>query len=318
MTLSDGSQAFRAVVNEKGRASFPWTLKEKSRLRLHGICTIDPAYTQNEAPFAVILPSIDDVQVLKGPPWWSAGHIVVSVIALLVIIVAAQALHGRIETLRLRAILEERERLAHEMHDTLAQSFAGIGFQLQAIRDEVGNETELHQHLDLAHDLVRTSHDEARRSISALRSEALEKLGLLKALEGCAERIVNGGSVKVRCSSKGDPRTIPPRISDALYRIGQEAIANAVCHADPTELVISVFYDAGALSMTIRDNGRGFPVGEDSANFGIRGMGRRAERIGATLEIRSAAGEGTAVQVRAPLPKRFVLENWRYYASRVW
>lgn len=318
MTLTDGSQDFRAIVSEKGRASFPWTLKEKSRLRLHGICTVNPAYTQNQTPFAVILPSIDDIQVIKGPPWWSAGHIVASIIALFVLIVAVQALYGRIETLRLHAILEERERLAHEMHDTLAQSFAGIGFQLQAIRDEVGNETELHQHLDLAHDLVRTSHDEARRSISALRSETLEKLGLLKALEGCAGRIVNGGSIKVRCSSGGDPRTIPPRISDALYRIGQEAIANSVRHAEPTELVISILYESGGLSMTIQDNGRGFPAGEDSASFGIRGMGKRAEGIGASLEIRSSTGEGTSVQVKAPLPRRFVPENWRYYASRIW
>jgi signal transduction histidine kinase len=318
MTLADGSQAFRAVVSEKGHASFPWTLKEKSRLRLHGICVVDPAYTQNETPFAVILPSIDDVQVIKGPPWWSAGHIVAIIIGLLLILLAVQILHSRIEKLRLHAILEERERLAHEMHDTLAQSFAGIGFQLQAIRDEVGNETELHEHLDLAHELVRSSHDEARRSISALRSETLEKLGLLKALDGCAGRIVNGGGMRVRCSSGGAPRTIPPRISDALYRIGQEAIANAVRHADATELVISIFYDSAALSMTIQDNGRGFPVGGDSASFGIRGMGKRAERIGATLEIRSSPGTGTVVQVKAPMPRKFALDSWWNYAGRIW
>ena len=318
LTLTDGSQSFRAIVSGKGHAVFPWTLNEKSLLRLHGICVVDPAYTQNQTPFAVILPSIDDIQVIKGPPWWSAGHIVAVVIALLVLIVAAQWIHGRIENLRLRAILEERERLAHEMHDTLAQSFAGIGFQLQAIRDEVGNETELHQHLDLAHDLVRTSHDEARRSISALRSENLQELGLLKALDTCAGMIVNGGSIRIRCSSGGDPRTIPPRIADSLYRIGQEAIANAVRHAEPSEIAISLIYDPGSLALTIRDNGRGFPAGEDSASFGIRGMGKRAERIGATLEIRSSSSEGTSVEVKAPLPRRLMPDHWRYYAGRIW
>ena len=318
LTLTDGSQAFRAIISGKGHGSFPWTLKEKSLLRLHGICVVDSAYTQNETPFAVILPSIDDIQVMKGPPWWSAGHIVAAVIGLFVLIVAVQALHARIEKLRLQAILEERERLAHEMHDTLAQSFAGIGFQLQAIRDEIGNEAELHQHLDLANDLVRTSHDEARRSISALRSESLQELGLLKALDGCAGMIVNGGSIQIHCSSSGDARTIPPRIADSFYRIGQEAIANAVRHAEPTEIAISLIYEAGTLSLTVRDNGRGFPAGQDSASFGIRGMGKRAERVGATLEIHSSAGKGTAVEVKAPLPRRIIPENWRYYAGRIW
>jgi two-component sensor histidine kinase len=321
MTLNDGNQSFRAMVSDKNHGAFPWTLKEKSRLQLHGICTVDPAYTQNETPFAIILPSIDDIQMIKGPPWWSAGHIIAAAIALLVLIVAAQAIHGRIRTLRLQAILEERERMAHEMHDTLAQSFAGIGFQLQAIRDEVGhdgNEDELREHLDLANELVRTSHDEARRSISALRSETLEQQGLLKALDGCAGRMVNGGSIRVRCESEGDPRTIPLRISDALFRIGQEAVANAVRHANPTELKILVLYERAGVALTVQDNGRGFPMDEDSANFGIRGMGKRAERIGAALEINSSAAQGTRVHVRAPLPKGIVPKSWRYYANRIW
>lgn len=117
----------------------------------------------------MILPAIDDIEVVQRPPWWSTGHIVAGIIVLLLLVLAAQTIHGRIERMKLRAVFEERERLAHEIHDTLAQSFAGIGYQLQAIHDEVGNETELREHLDLATDLVRTSHDEARRSISALK-----------------------------------------------------------------------------------------------------------------------------------------------------
>ncbi|GGH13827.1 histidine kinase [Silvibacterium dinghuense] len=318
MTLTDGSQSFRAIASEKNYSRFPWPLKEKSRLRMRGICTVAPAYTHNDTPFAIILPSIDDIQMIKGPPWWSAGHIVAAAMALFILVVAIQAIHGRIRTLRLRAILEERERMAHEMHDTLAQSFAGIGFQLQAIRDEIGNEAELNQHLDLATELVRTSHDEARRSISALRSETLEHEGLLKALDGCAGRIVNGGCIRVRCASTGDARTIPLRIADALYKIGQEAIANAVRHANPTELKIVILYDRTAIGLTVQDNGRGFPANEDAANFGIRGMGKRAERIGASLEIHSTAGEGTRVYVRAPLPQGKIPEHWRYYIRRIW
>jgi signal transduction histidine kinase len=216
-------------------------------------------------------------------------------------------------------VFEERERLAHEIHDTLAQSFAGIGFQLQAIHDEVGNETELREHLDLATDLVRTSHDEARRSISALRSETVEKLGLLQALDECAARIANGGPIEVRVRNVGggDPSSIPPRVADALYRIGQEAIANAVRHADASKMLISLVHESTAWQLLVEDDGRGFPLGEDSASFGIRGMGKRAESIGAALDIRSSPGKGTSVQVRVPRTKRFIRSTWREYDRKV-
>jgi signal transduction histidine kinase len=319
MTLANGSQNFRAIVSGKGRASLPWTLEEKSRLRLQGICVVDPAYTQNQTPFAVILPAIDDIQVVQRPPWWSTAHIVAAIVLLLLMVLGAQAIHARIERMKLRAVYEERERLAHEMHDTLAQSFAGIGFQLQAIQDEVGNETELREHLDLATDLVRTSHEEARRSISALRSDTVEKLGLLQALEGCAARIASGGSMKVRVQSLGggDPRSMTPRVADALYRIGQEAIANAVRHADASKMDISLIYEASAWRLLMEDDGQGFPLGEDSAGFGIRGMGKRAESIGATLDIRSSPGQGTSVQVRVPQFKRLLRYRSREYDRRM-
>jgi signal transduction histidine kinase len=314
LTLSSGSQSFRAIVSGKGRASFPWTLEEKSRLQLHGICVVDPAYTQNQTPFAVILPAIDDIEVVQRPPWWSTGHVVAGIIVLLLLVLAAQTIHGRIERMKLRAVFEERERLAHEIHDTLAQSFAGIGYQLQAIHDEVGNETELREHLDLATDLVRTSHDEARRSISALRSETVEKLGLLQALDECAARIANGGPIEVQLRNVGggDPGSIPPRVADALYRIGQEAIANAVRHADASKMVISLLHQSTAWQLLIEDDGRGFPSGQDSANFGIRGMGKRAESIGAALDIRSSPGAGTSVQVTVPRVKRFIRSRRDY------
>jgi signal transduction histidine kinase len=318
LTLSSGSQSFRAIVSGKGRTSFPWTLEEKSRLQLHGICVVDSAYTQNQTPFAVILPAIDDIEVVQRPPWWSTGHIVAGVIVLLLLVLAAQTIHGRIERMKLRAVFEERERLAHEIHDTLAQSFAGIGYQLQAIHDEVGNEAELREHLDLASDLVRTSHDEARRSISALRSDTVEKLGLLRALDECAARIANGGPIEVQLRNLGGgDGSIPPRVADALYRIGQEAIANAVRHADASKMVISLLHRSTAWELLIEDDGRGFSSGQDSANFGIRGMGKRAESIGAALDIRSSPGAGTSVQVTVPRVKRFIRPGRREYDRKV-
>jgi signal transduction histidine kinase len=312
--LQRGEQSFRAIMNP-GRGDVLFRkLKTNSLLRLRGICVVDSEYTRNLTPFVLLLRSADDVVVLTGPPWWSAGHLAAIIAIALILLLAAQLLYSRVEHWRLRAVLEERERLAHEMHDTIAQSFAGIGFQLQAIRNDLPdkNAAALRQ-LDLASDLVRHSHDEARRSIATLRPESLESIGLLPALERSARRMVDGGSVEVVASSRGSERPIPVRTSDALYKIGQEAIANAIRHAQPTSLRILLDYEKDKLRLTIEDNGIGFNGGHNSLGFGLHGMRKRAENIAATLGIKSGHAEGTHVEVVAPLPPRFTLRIWPAY-----
>jgi signal transduction histidine kinase len=138
-----------------------------------------------------------------------------------------------IKNWRLRAIAEERERLALQIHDTLAQSFAGIGYQLQAIRNTIPEGNEIfEQRVDLAMSMARNSHEEARRCIANLRPESLEQVVLLPALRGYAELMVKNGAVKIEVLPGSDGRGLPPRVRDALFRIGKEAIANAVRHAN--------------------------------------------------------------------------------------
>jgi signal transduction histidine kinase len=310
LDLSEDNQSFRAIANGTGVADAFRGLKNKSRLRLRGICVVVPAYTQDLTPFAIVLPSITDVEILEGPPWWSTGNIVAAIIVILLLILAAQALHNYVERWRLIAVLEERQRLAHEMHDTLAQSFAGIGFQLQAIRDEIDDRSAIDRELDLASTLVRRSHEEARRNIAALRPELLESVGLLQALERSAKSMVAGGTITITTFSSGEAHGIPVRISDTLFRIGQEALANAVRHSDPTTLLISLVYRETALELIIEDNGRGFTVGADSDGFGIRGMKKRADGISADLSIQSTPGKGTAVRTIAPLPEKLMHTLW--------
>jgi len=208
---------------------------------------------------------------------------------------------------RMQAVLDERQRLAHEMHDTLAQSFAGLGFQLQAICDDVKDGIEIMPQLELAQGMVRNSHEEARRSISALRPEHLESVGLLSALEECARRMIsNSSSVEIVTTSKGDVQSIPLRASDTLLRIGYEAIANAIRHAHCSRLTITLVYGRSTAEMIVEDDGVGFVVSSDSAGFGIRGMHKRADNISARFRIDSAPGQGTKVHVLAPLPPSFL------------
>jgi hypothetical protein len=306
LTLEDGSQSFIAVVSGVGRSPHLKTLKEKSKLRLRGICVTDSRYTHDLTAFALLVPSSDDIEVLEGPPWWSPAHILALAICILVLSMAGMTGFFFVERWRMQAVLDERQRLAHEMHDTLAQSFAGLAFQLQAIRDDVKDGIDITPQLELAQGMVRNSHDEARRSISALRPEHLESVGLLSALEECARRMISqSSSIEIRTITAGNVQNLPLRVSDTLLRIGYEAIANAIRHALCSRLSISISYEKSTVEMVVEDDGVGFVVSSDSAGFGIRGMRKRADNISAGFRIDSAPGQGTAVHVLALLPPSF-------------
>ena len=311
LNLDEAGQSFRAVMNP-GRSSYVFDrLKIGSRLNLRGICVVDPSVTHNLAPFVLLLRSSDDVSVLAGPPWWSAGHVIAMISGLLLMALVAVFVYQRVENWRLRAVLEERERLAHEMHDTLAQSFAGIGFQLQAIRNRLpAQESGLHQQLDFADNLVRHSHEEARRSIAMLRPDSLESEDLLSALDQHARRLVEGGAVRVISERSGEIRPLPLRIADTLFRVGQESIANSIRHAHPTVLRIRLHYAENAASLHIEDDGVGFVPRAGLHGFGIRGMRRRAQSVSATFRLDSAPGRGTRIDVTAPLPPRITVSTW--------
>ncbi len=312
LTLDDASQSFLAIVSGAAQVERLRALKEKSRLRLRGVCVVDSRYTRDLTAFALLLPSFNDVDVVEGPPWWSTGHIVAMTIGVLLLALTGLSCYILIERWRMQAVLEERGRLAHEMHDTLAQSFAGLGFQLEAIRDEANEGSNIVPQLELARDMVRSSHEEARRSIAMLRPQALESVGLLQALENFTRHMVNGtSSIAVRVSSEGSERAIPLRISDTLMRIGQEAVANAVRHARPSHLDIALNYLHSAVELVVEDDGCGFSLTSELAGFGISGMHKRADSIGATLTIRTAPDKGTALCVHAPTPPSFLRLFWQ-------
>ena len=323
LDLDADNQSFQVFANARSGAGPLRNIKEESLLRFRGICVVGSEFTHDLTPFAVLLPSVNDAEVLQGPPWWNTRNIVLTIIAGFIIILIWQGLQNYIERSRFAAVLEERHRLAQEMHDTLAQSFAGIGFQLQAIRDEVEDKDAIHREIEMASILVRRSHEEARRNIAALRPELLESAGLLKALEASARSMVAGGAIQVIATSSGEPRRIPVRIADTLFRIGQEALANAVRHACPTVLRISLAYGADLLQLKIEDNGKGFLLDSQQMGFGIRGMQNRADDVSAKLEIRSALNRGTNITAIVPMPAKLLnltsilrsLKEHRFYGE---
>jgi signal transduction histidine kinase len=310
LELASGAQAFRAFIPAGQSAAFYRRMVPRSLLNLRGVCTLERRYTEGVTSFALLLRSTEDIDRLAGPPWWTPSRLAEIGSAILLLCLLAQYLYSRAKQWRWRAIVQERERLAHELHDTLAQSFAGVAFQLQGIRNGLEHADQagiarVNQQIELACDVVRQTHEEASLSIAMLREEWPAGKELGTALEECAASIVAGGQVRIvrkgRAEGRGGPAHIPVRVADALFHIGREAIVNSVRHADPTQIVLSIEYEVKHVTLVVEDEGRGFDPAQQTRGFGLRGMEKRARSIGAQLAVTSQTGRGTRVEATAPL-----------------
>ena len=130
---------------------------------------------------------------------------------------------------------------------------------------------------------------------------------LLASLKICAQSLAESGQVEIDASCSGVVRPLSVRLNAELFHLGQEAIANAIRHAEPTRLVIVVAYQGDSIRLTVADNGRGFIMSGDLLGFGIRGMRKRASEIGGDLDITSVPGSGTSVSITVQLPKQNAL-----------
>ncbi len=199
------------------------------------------------------------------------------------------------------SILEERNRMAREIHDTLAQSFTGILAQVGAANQVLTDDLEAAQaHLDLIKELARTGLTEARRSVVALRPQLLEEGSLQSALHRLVAQIRTAAmDTTLHYEIEGTVYSLPTEVENNLLRMGQEALTNAIKHANADEIRVELVYDRDQVCLRVRDNGQGFGVGSMpfSEGFGLLGMSERAERIGAQLTIRSQPGQGTEIIV---------------------
>ncbi|MBC1236823.1 PAS domain S-box protein [Nostoc sp. 2RC] len=199
------------------------------------------------------------------------------------------------------SILEERNRMAREIHDTLAQAFTGILAQVGAAKQVLTDDVEAAQaHLDLIKELARTGLTEARRSVIALRPQLLEEGSLQSALHRLVAQIRAAATdTTLYYEIEGAVYSLPTEVENNLLRIGQEALTNAIRYANADEIRVELVYDRDQFCLRVRDNGQGFGVGSISASegFGLLGMSERAERIGAQLTIRSQPGQGTEIIV---------------------
>lgn len=204
-----------------------------------------------------------------------------------------------------QVILKERSRMAREIHDTLAQGLTGILLQLEAAGNSLGDAEETRGFLDRARRLARGSLSEARRSVWALRSEALEEHDLSGAIEHMARQMLAGRGITVDVVRRGEIAGLPEEAEGELFRIAQEALSNALKYAEPRRVAVEVGSENGRVFVRVTDDGKGFDpenaVSTSGGGFGLRGMKERMARLDGTLVITSRKGWGTTVTAEVPL-----------------
>ncbi|WP_329243205.1 sensor histidine kinase [Actinoallomurus sp. NBC_01490] len=197
-------------------------------------------------------------------------------------------------------VLEERARLAREIHDTLAQGLSGITTQLEAAEQAMPDLPAVRKRIALAKQLARDNLQEARRSVDALRPGPLADARLEAALAEVAARWSQTSGVPATVSVEGTPRPLPGEVGTTLLRAAQEGLSNAAKHARAGRVAITLTYMDDEVALDVFDDGTGFDPAVRSAGYGLAAMRERAGSVGGTLTVESAPGEGTALCLRIP------------------
>lgn len=216
--------------------------------------------------------------------------------------------HLRVRRMRAQfdAVLAERTRIAREIHDNLAQEMLGISVQLEVVARTMPSTADVAKgHLDRVRLQVRHGIAEARRYVWDLRSHALDNADLPTALSETARRLTSNSpkQIETKVQVSGTFRPLPRPVEDNLLRISQEAINNAVNHAEAQTISVTLSFDSSSVQLIVKDDGRGFDQATVKTNghFGLVGMRERATRIGGTLNVVSNPGHGTEIVVDVPI-----------------
>ncbi len=325
LSLENSGTVFKAILKQPPNAPARPDWQPGSLVGVVGICTavFDDARpvmgVWHPQSFQILLRSPADITILKPPPWWTTRHII---FLLGMVAVASVSLSGvglmlarrRLNELARRrslaeaefaAILSERNRLAREIHDTLAQGLTATSVQLRLVKKLAnGASDEMSQHLDLAQQLVRGSLAEARNSIWNMRSQVLETGDLAGALENILKQMADGSDLETVFAVTGRKRRLAPVMENNLLRVGQEAITNAAKHARAKHVKVTLNYGEKQFILTVADDGRGFDPAHprpSSGGFGLVGMQERAGELKGKMKVHSVPDQGTEINLFVPL-----------------
>ena len=327
LELQHQQRAFTATLGA-GNGDLPDILPG-SRLRITGVCDDDlqalpPAESVGarapaRASLNILLRTPQDVTVLRGPPWWTWQRtaalvgtlLLLSFAAVLWILLLRQRLARQRATQRafsrqvLERLEEERHRIAANLHDSLGQTLLVIknhaAFALQRPADADG----LRSRLDEISRVTSGAIEEARRITHGLRPSQLDRLGLTRAIRALVDRVSENNTIVFACRIEEIDGLLHRDVEIHVYRIVQEAVTNVVKHAGASEAAVVIRKRDGTITLSIRDNGRGFEVGKTSARppdlgYGLSGIKERVRILGGSLTIDSRPGAGASIAVELP------------------
>jgi signal transduction histidine kinase len=202
-------------------------------------------------------------------------------------------------TLEQLATSRERNRLARELHDTLAHTLSGVAVNLEAIKTMLApDQVDIAAMLDHSLSTTRLGLDETRRALQDLRARPLEDLGLELALRKLSQALTEREGIVTQIEFSADLPVLPPNVEQSFYRIAQEALENTVKHAKAHHVSLSLKAERDCIELTVSDDGSGFNPQKDveDAQFGIKGMQERAAVVGGTLSVNSRLGQGTVIR----------------------
>lgn len=328
LVFSSHNHDFPALLKHSGtKVSFIDHWEVGSLMNVTGICGVSRLHetthpgTVEPTEFDLIMRSAADIVVLERPPWWNVQRRAWALAALglalgMIAIVTVWRSRSKLrQTAAARrqsetefaAILAERNRIAREIHDTLAQDLGAILLQHEMLKDLVPVGSEAQAHLIEANEITRGALVEARESIWNMRSQALEDHGLGGALAGVLDQLTDNDGIDGDIEISGEPFLLPPMVENNLLRIGQEAITNAVKHASAKRIDVLLEYTPNHVILRVHDDGHGFDPGAvhpEDRHFGLVGMRERASELGANLRLDSSPDHGTTLILELPIPDR--------------
>ncbi len=327
LLLQHGDVYFDAAFPSNASVNDLLSIPLNSEVRITGICLVrSGGLWRIPESFRMLLRSSQDITVLNTPSWWNLRHTLwllgITACVLLTVVAWVVVLGRRLrqqmaiirQKLRRSAVLEERNRIARELHDTLEQELAGITMQLDLAVDCFQQAPRIaEQALETARNMSRHSMVEARRSVWDLRCQLLEDGDLVSALAQIVGPLAAPDRVKVDAKFEGSPVRLPRPVEMNLLRIGQEAVANAVKHGHARHISIELRYALQSVRLTVSDDGQGFAADQASptGHFGLLDMRERAQSMGSQLTVESELGRGTRVAVEvtvyasAPIDEEF-------------
>jgi signal transduction histidine kinase len=212
-------------------------------------------------------------------------------------------------SVRFEERLDERTRIAQELHDTLLQGFLSASMQLHVAAENLPAGSPARASLERVLDLMRRVIEEGRNALRGLRSATSTPDDLAQAFAGIQQEFAVTGEAEYRVIVEGQPRALAPTVRDEVYRIVREALVNAFRHSGAARVELQLEYAPGGLNVHVLDDGRGIDqrvvsMGTEG-HWGLPGMRERAERIGARLKVSTRVAAGTEVELSIPAAVAF-------------